>query len=201
MASTQQTLNDRGVSDRHDTAEQLQSELLGQLAQQRQDLGLSQQELAERIGRNRMTVQRAEAAGAGVTLSTFVEMALGLGLTPRLATEAEAGSVQPLSRDIVHRGLHHERTRHDRDWRDRQRERALAQAWEAVNVHQDVGLAPILDTLVPGATQEQATAAATVLQWLGSDVGFDFLVRTLGNAGYAVTDERAGVPVRNRRRA
>jgi hypothetical protein len=51
-----------------------------------------------------------------------------------------------------------------------------------------MGLGAILPTLVPDITPSQARVAATVVQWLGSDVGFDFLRRTLAIAGYAIVD-------------
>ncbi len=187
-------MNDPSTAALQDAAEQFQAWLLGTLVTTRQQLGLSQTELAQRIGRARMTVQRAEAEGAGLALSTFIELALGLGLSPRLV--ADRGTGDPEIRQvppehIVHRGLHHNRTLHDQEWRDRQREKALAQFWEAVNERRPVGLSPVMDHLVPGHTQEQASTAATVVQWLGSEVGFDFLTRALNAAGYDVIDRQA----------
>lgn len=38
-------------------------------------------------------------------------------------------------------------------------------------------------------TQEQATDVATVVQWLGSNVGFSFLIAALKRCGYAVSPE------------
>lgn len=43
---------------------------------------------------------------------------------------------------------------------------------------------PIFDR--DSATQEEATAAATTIQWLGSNVGFCWLCETLKKAGYEV---------------
>lgn len=169
-------------------AAETQQALLGRLAVTRGTLGLSQAELANRVGLSRMTVQRCEAEGADTNFSTFVVLALALNLTPELLASNAAGHV-PKSENIVHRGTAHNRTRYDLDFRDRQRERALARAWEAANRHDD-GFAPILQTLVPNHSQEQATAAATVVQWLGSEVGFAFLMQALKKAGYAVIDTK-----------
>lgn len=181
------------VIDRQEMAQHLQAHLLSALAHRRHQLGLSQAELGERIGRARMTVQRAEAEGAGTSMTTFVELAVGLGLTPVLKEDRGAGELdvaQMLPQDIVHRGLHHNRTKHDLSWRDRQREAALAKSWEAVNERRPVGLSPVMDHLVPSHTQEQATAVATAIQWLGSEVGFDFLARALALAGYDVVEQQ-----------
>lgn len=183
------------ADDRQDLAQQVQAHLLAELATRRQQLGLSQAELGERIGRARMTVQRAEAEGANGTLATFVELALGLGLTPVLRADRGAGEpdvAQTAPEDIVHRGLHHNRTRHDLQWRDRQREAALAKSWEVVNERRPVGLSPVMDHLVPSHTQDQATAVATAIQWLGSEVGFDFLTRALEAAGYDIVERSTG---------
>lgn len=179
------------VEDRQALAAQVQAQLLGTVATARAQLGLSQAELAQRIGRARMTVQRAEAEGAGTTLATFCELALGLGLTPRLQADEGQGDPQVASvapQDIVHRGLHYNRTQHDQQWRDRQREAAFAHFWETVNEHRPVGLSPVMRHLVPGHTQAQASAVATAVQWLGSEVGFDFLTRALDAAGYDLVD-------------
>lgn len=174
-------------------AECVQASLMSQLATARQGLGLSQAELAARAGTSRMTVQRCEAENADTTLSTFLALALALQLTPRLhgAEEGNSESYVPASKDIIHRGTHYNRTKHDLQWDDRKREQALAQAWEAANEHRDVGLAPILQTLVPHHTQEQASAVATVIQWLGTEIGFEFLSRALARAGYQVTERKA----------
>lgn len=167
--------------------------LISKLMTQRSHLGLSQAELAVRIGRNRMTVQRAEAPKTSPAISTFLELAVGLNLTPHLLTDNEkvetVSGIAPA--DIVHRGAHFNRTRYDLEYRDRQREAALAKAWEAANVTRNTGLVPIMATLVPGHTQAQATATATALQWLGSEIGFDFLKSALANAGYEIVDVSA----------
>lgn len=179
---------------RQEQAEWLRSGLLGQLAQRRQQLGLGKKELGLRIGRDRTTVQRAESEAGNVTLATFVEMAVALGMTPLLATDQGDGNpevLRPAPGDFVHRGAHHNRTTHNPHDRDRQREAALAKAWEAANEHRPLGLSPVMEHLLPGCTQAQASAAATVVQWLGSEVGFDFLRRTLKAVGYDVVDERS----------
>jgi hypothetical protein len=39
-------------------------------------------------------------------------------------------------------------------------------------------------------TQRDARVAATVIQWLGTNVGFSFMIETLRQAGYKVEDRR-----------
>lgn len=86
-----------------------------------------------------------------------------------------------------HQGLHHNRTRYDLDFADRKREAALANAWEAQN-DKESGSGEILGQLVPRYTQDQATAVATAIQWLGSEVGFEFLSGALAAAGYEIKE-------------
>ena len=171
----------------------IQSALLGQLTDTRKALGLTQSDLAKRIGMNRMTVQRAEAPEADPQLSSFLAIALALNLLPQLRTsDDELGP--PAAQDLVHRGLHHARTLHDLQYRDREREAAFATAWESANPHDPQLLAampPLVSELIPGCTQEQASAAATIVQWLGTTVGFEFLEQALSTAGYAIVDKRA----------
>lgn len=167
------------------SARQLRQELLRAVRNARESLGLTQAELAAGIGASRATVIRAEADEADPQLLNFLAMALRCGLQPTLAS-AEGAETAPLPRDLVHRGLAYIRTKHDLEYADRRRERALALAWEAANRHQDVGLQPIMSSLVPGCTQAQASACATAIQWLGSEVGFAFLVQALRQAGYDV---------------
>lgn len=171
----------------------LQESLLSKLIEGRKALGLSQSDLAERIGKGRHTVLRAESEAADPQLSTFISMALALGLMPALAAPDAEWSAPPTS-DLVHRGYAHVRTKHDLDWSDRRREAALSKSWEAANVDQTYGVSPVLPALVPNCTQEQASACATVVQWMGTDVGFEFLSRTLALAGYAII-EKAAQPV------
>jgi transcriptional regulator with XRE-family HTH domain len=188
--SKEPTTMAQAVATEH--TEMVQAALLGQLTDARKALGLTQAELAGRVGISRMTVQRAEAPEADPQLSSFVALALALNLVPQLrANDDEMGP--PAAQDLVHRGLHHVRTRHDLEFRDREREAAFAGAWEAANRHDAQGLtavAPLLSELVPGCTQDQASTAATVVQWLGTTVGFEFLEQALGAAGYAVVDKR-----------
>lgn len=53
-------------------------------------------------------------------------------------------------------------------------ERAFAEQW-AVENEMTPTSPPLLLQLIPDCTQEQATAVATVIQWLGSNVGQGFL--------------------------
>ncbi len=164
----------------------LKGSLIKQLGDTRKRLGLTQAELAERTGIARMTVQRAEAPETGTSLDTFLLLALALNLRPSLA-QAEGGEA-PLPHELVHRGVAHSRTQRDLEYRDRQREKAFSEAWEALN-SRPLSTA-LVSTLLDGASQVQASAAATVIQWLGSEVGFGFLTETLKTAGYELKDIR-----------
>lgn len=182
--------------DGHDV-ELLEGALLGRIARQQEALGLTNAEVAQRAGVNRMTVQRAREDHTTPRVPNFIAMALAVGLTPTLV-ESGDDAVSQHEASRVHRGLHHNRTKRDPDWRDTQREKALATAWEAANHYTEVGLSPVMRSLIPDYDQTQASAAATAIQWLGSDVGFDFLKQTLSAAGYEIV-ERADKGSRKRR--
>lgn len=170
-------------------AEWLRRSLIEQLTVTRKSLGLTQAELAERVGCARMTVQRAETITEGTSLETFLVLALALNLFPMFRfDEGQKGYTMP--QDLIHRGLCHERTQRNPEWRSTQREAVFAKAWEEINEVCPVGVQAILPALIPEITQPQATAAATVIQWLGSDVGFAFLKETLEKAGYDLLDAR-----------
>lgn len=157
--------------------------LLGQLKERRAQLTLRQEDVAQRTGLSKATVTRTETEDASPTLHNFVRMALALNLQPALGG-APAGHVLP--EDIVHRGLAYNRVSAPLDGKDREREASLASEWESVNQWRRFGLQALMPALVPGHTQEQATAAATVIQWLGSQVGFDFLQTALDSCGYDI---------------
>lgn len=67
-------------------------------------------------------------------------------------------------------------------------EAALAAYWRLANAssffHGQIQNKPLLESLVPNYTQEQATACATVVQWLGTSVGLSFLESALDDVGY-----------------
>ncbi|MDF8365091.1 MULTISPECIES: helix-turn-helix domain-containing protein [Achromobacter] len=172
----------------------VQHALATRLSSTRKARGLSQIELAKRAGVSRAALVRAEDPDQDVTVATLVRLALGLGLTTRLLEKAPLGEeaeqyVVPAA-DIVHRGERFERTLRELHWRDRQREAALANDWEEANKHRPTGIAPHMAGLVENHTQAQASAVATVVQWLGSEVGFAFLNEALKKAGYEVVDTR-----------
>lgn len=173
------------------TAGVIKETLLSSLAARRTALGLTQSELASRANVSRMTVQRAEALDADMALSSFVALSLAMNTTVRLVAETAADDpdvFKPAWADIVHRGTSYNRTQYDKGDRDRQREASFATNWEAANVPAQPGLAPMLQTLVPQHSQEQASAVATTMQWLGSEVGFGFLTKVLEEAGYSIVD-------------
>lgn len=164
---------------------------MGNIARQQEALGLNNTELAERAAVNRATVQRAREVGASPRLSNMIAMALAVGLTPVLVSKGET-AVQLHEASRVHRGLHHNRLNRDADGKDVQRETALAKAWEKWNAFQTLGPVPVMNSLIPNYDQAQASAAASAIQWLGSDVGFEFLKQALDAAGYDVVERRTG---------
>lgn len=177
------------TDDLADLSDSNRSWLMQELEARRVQLGLDKTDLVERTGLSRATVQRATAEDADPQLSTFVRLALALNLQPAL-TKPGSGAEAPMPEDIVHRGLAYNRTKAPHDGMDRKREAALAAAWERENVHQEVGLSALMRHLIPNHSQEQATAVATVVQWLGSEVGFQFLRRTLDSVGYDIVQRR-----------
>jgi len=168
----------------------LVAELTGKIARQQDALGMSSAELAERIGVNRATVQRVRGENAAPTLANVVAMALAVGLTPVLRQSGE-DVVKPHEAALVHRGLYHNRTSRKDGGRDTHREKALAHVWEAWNTYADVGPSPVMQSLIPGYEQSEASAAATLVQWLGTNVGFDFLQQALNAAGYDIVERPA----------
>ncbi|RUP35101.1 MAG: XRE family transcriptional regulator [Curvibacter sp.] len=71
--------------------------LIAELQAARKRQGLKQQELAERAGLSRMTVQRIESGAIDPRLSTLVEMARVLGLTLVTVAATPPGQVQAAS--------------------------------------------------------------------------------------------------------
>lgn len=68
------------------------------------------------------------------------------------------------------------------------REKVFADAWKAEN-H------PLIrrgDALIPDITKRDAQVAATMMQWLGSPVGFCWLTDALRTAGYEVREIKEG---------
>jgi len=171
--------------------QELAFDLQRQLSDSQDRLGLTNVEVGKRTGLSRLTVQRAKTREGDPQLSTFVAIAAAVGLNPMLIGQADKPG-QIWERNIVHRGLSYNRLKRDPSWRDTQRETAIAKAWETANAFEGTAFSPIMKHLIPEHTQAQASAAATVLQWLGSDVGFDFLCKTLESSGYAVTDTKKG---------
>lgn len=91
---------------------------------------------------------------------------------------------------VVHRGHMYERT--VGDFAQARRERAFAELWEEEN-EKDYLLARLLNMHLQGPlgarfkaerwpTQGEATDIASVIQWLGSHVGYSFLEEALGRA-------------------
>lgn len=143
------------------------------------NVGLSDADVASRTGLNRITVQRAKKDGADPKLSSFVAMASAAGVIPTLQKQEIVDGYTD-EKKVVHRGYSYVRINRDKS------EKAFAKTWEAIN-QTGVGVQPIMRYLVPNYTQDQASAVATVVQWLGTTVGFEFLTDALKNAGYSVT--------------
>lgn len=89
--------------------------------------------------------------------------------------------------EIVHRGFAHSRTLTGTQFEDAAREKALADRWEDDNPPVGSrGTQPVLNALIPDCTQRDASVAATVVQWMGSQVGFAFLQEALAQAGLEI---------------
>jgi len=153
--------------------------LLAALRERRQKLGVSQATLADEVGLSRMSVARAEQAGADLQLSSFLAMAAGLGYEVHLRPQPGAALTTPM----VHRGVAHSRVATAQLARLNPLEAALARRWEEVN-EPNPHLGVMLEALTPGYVQQDATVAATVVQWLGSQVGLEFLRSSLSEGGY-----------------
>jgi hypothetical protein len=88
---------------------------------------------------------------------------------------------------LQHQGFAHSRTQGTVQSVDALRERTLAKLWKEQNPPTgSFGVQPVLPALVPDCTARDAQVAATVIQWLGSQVGFHFLEEAMTAAGYAI---------------
>jgi hypothetical protein len=113
-----------------------------------------------------------------------------------------------------HRGYHEARVAEERDDDSSayRRERAFAEAWRLENKGRSPMLALLMlkseavgisglavrdDHLHAHVGLRESRIVATVMQWLGSNIGFSFLETTLARAGYRI--EPADAPVRRRR--
>lgn len=229
MIESTESLDTVALEDLKEVQDSVRTGLLGTLVQQRNRLGLTQSDVAQRAGLSRMSVQRAEAPDADVQLSTYVAMSLALRLLPQVKTTQPVSLPQerleqwpqtvervkqvlskdatldaqaqktveallqvPLSVDapdspdpLIHRGVSHARTKQPHN----KLEAEFAKNWESAN-RQGGPWTPVVEHLLPGCTQEQATAMATVVQWMGSEVGFDFLRQVLSQHGLQVVPKR-----------
>lgn len=103
---------------------------------------------------------------------------------------------------ITHKGKHANR----REWNPR--EEAFARIWEKENEPRAQG--PCLAWLLHAKpcensifgeatdrplTQEEVTVSATVIQWLGSNVGWCFLGEALRECGYEIVPRKAAAEV------
>lgn len=107
-------------------------------------------------------------------------------------------------RGLFHHGLRPERTQGD--FPQARRERGLAERWALENDRDPQLLGAILrgldeapgflagDTPIPPEAplprldQRDVTLAATLVQWLGTNVGFSFLAEALEDAGYSIVE-------------
>lgn len=104
---------------------------------------------------------------------------------------------------IQHVGMHAKRM--DYPCHSSDRERAFADRWRHENKKSAHVLTHLLNPRIVKnslgwdvqvidhyPTQEEATLAATVIQWLGTHVGFDFVRLALKDCGYRLVNERDG---------
>ena len=74
-----------------------------------------------------------------------------------------------------HTGLHSHRLAPEQN---NPREVAFAQQWQYEN-DRGPSSQPLIELLIPDCTDRDARVAATVIQWLGSNVGMSFLDETI----------------------
>lgn len=110
-----------------------------------------------------------------------------------------ASTVQNSGRTVESRVVHQGRAfaRTEGDWHHAKLEAVFAKAWKITN-HPPSFLNGGYGTLqwllcsdgasspTRAVTQEEATVAATVIQWLGTPCGFDWLMQTVKSGGYHV---------------
>lgn len=90
---------------------------------------------------------------------------------------------------LRHRPIQRYVDRQDRDHEQSRRETALAREWERVNQQ---GSSEILEALFEPSElrapldDHDAMFAATLIQWLGTNVGYAFLYRAMEAAGYTI---------------
>jgi len=73
----------------------------------------------------------------------------------------------PRKKKLQHVGFYPDRLKHS------ERETAFAKAWKHENTVP--GKTQLLMQLIPDATERDAQVAATIIQWLGTNVGMCFL--------------------------
>lgn len=83
----------------------------------------------------------------------------------------------PWNPEYPHRGYLYHRVEWDA------LERAFAQDWESANIVRPC-LQEILDPALGHVTRRDRYVAATVIQWLGTNVGYAFLFQALHKGGY-----------------
>lgn len=123
-----------------------------------------------------------------------------------IAEKKEA--VPVCKRGYTHRGVRHYRLNSGQNIQSNHLEAVFAQAWEQENIlkgerrstdspllqlllqkHVGGPLTPLSKELVE-YDQHAAEVAATVVQWMGTNVGFGWLQETLKQAGYTVTKDK-----------
>lgn len=159
------------------------SQLLDVLGAASASINVSQSELARRSGVNRTTLLRMGKEGGDPSLATLVALGSALDLELKwVASEDASFSDQDL---FSHKGAHIARTRSREKFKDVLREKALSETWLEIN-KPNHALPARMKQLLPQHDQAQATAVATVVQWLGSTEGFHFLQQALARAGLEI---------------
>jgi hypothetical protein len=96
---------------------------------------------------------------------------------------------------LKNRGLHSKRLL---DEQENPREEAFALEWEKQNKGMPVGdyatVQRLAGTVTLAGTEQASVFYATVIQWLGSNVGFDFLRIALDKCGYDIVPKRTKAP-------
>jgi len=75
---------------------------------------------------------------------------------------------------MIHEGFHKNRLEQNNP-----REVVFSEVWKRKNHEGVLGLSTTVEILIPDCTERDAKVAATIIQWLGSNVGMSFLYEVL----------------------
>jgi transcriptional regulator with XRE-family HTH domain len=83
----------RSISDSEKMQIELVADLVDEIIEKRQSLGLTQRDLAEKTGLKQSAIARMESGGAIPRLDTILRVALAMGLKFKLIKDEESASI------------------------------------------------------------------------------------------------------------